>query len=192
MKSAEKNLQKQPLVSPPNPERRRFLRTVLFTGAAFASGCKSPNKDSTTTARIFQNRAFSLGDSSIVLKECNDAAQTATFEVSKPGSEGLPDSVTLRVPGSFTVSASQHPVSGAAQYDVYVERISCNTNPQSANVSISAKPFPAENSENQVSPLGDLPVIGMAIALFGAVALWVVHRRGQEGREGALLSPKRH
>lgn len=171
----------EPAECPQNQSRRRFLQGVLLAGAAFAAGCKS-EKPNTTAARVFQNRLFPIGSSSLSLKECDEAAQTATFEVSKPGCAGLPDSVTLRVPGSFPASVSRN---------IDVESISCSTNPQFANVSISAKSAPAENSENQVRPFADLPVIGAAIALLGAVFLWAVHRRGPEGREGILLSPKR-
>ncbi len=188
MKTSEKNPQAQPVASPPNPERRRFLRTLLFTGAALAAGCKS-EKSNTNTARVFQSRPFPIGNASVSLKECNNAEQTATFEVSRLGN-GLPDSMTLLVPGSFTVSGSQ-PVSGSiSMHEIYVERISCGANPQSADVSISES-APVENAGNAQPLFADLPAIGAVIAFFGLVAFWITHRRGPEGREGTLLSPKR-
>lgn len=167
---------------PQIPERRRFLRTVLFTGAALASGCKSPNKDSTATARVFQNRPFPLGNSSLTLKGCSDSEQTATFEVSKPGGAGLPDSVTLRVPGSFPTSVSRN---------IDVESISCGTSQKSADVSISTESEPAENPGNAQRLFADLPAIGAAIAFFGTLVFLVVHRRKPEESGGILFGSKR-
>ncbi|MFA5412215.1 MAG: hypothetical protein WC350_02620 [Candidatus Micrarchaeia archaeon] len=175
----------EPAECPQIPERRRFLHTVLFASTALAAGCKSKESNPATSARLFQNHPFPLGSSSLTLKECSGAEQTATFEVSRPGNE-LPDSVTLRIPGSFTVSGIHPPASN--KYEIYVESISRNA-PNSADVSI-LESTPAKGSENTAGLFSDLPAIGAAVAFFGAVAFWITHRRKPEESEGTLLGPR--
>ncbi|MDD2655733.1 MAG: hypothetical protein PHQ80_03640 [Candidatus ainarchaeum sp.] len=172
----------EPAECPQNPSRRRFLRTAFLAGVAFAAGCKPKVSDSQTSARIFRNRPFPLGNTSVSFKGCSNTEQTATFEVSRPA--GLPDSITLSIPGSFSIPGP------GSKHEIYVEGISCNTDPPSAEVSISTESAPLENAQNTPRLFADLPAIVAAIAFFGAVAFWITHRRKPEEKGGALLGPR--
>ena len=131
----------EPAECPQIPERRRFLRTALLTGAAFAAGCKSGDSDSITRTRIYKDVELPLGSSRIALVGCKDegGTQAAYFKVYR-GRGLLPDSVSTLVPGLFRIRE------GGAEHEVNVESVSCS-GAQSAGLLIVTKSIPAENSQ---------------------------------------------
>lgn len=188
MKPAEKTPPNE-YASAPNAGRRKFLRNVLLAGAALAAGCKSENPDSPRRARIYQNREFPLGGSLIFLHCRNEnGIQSASFKIFRKGKGHLPDSVSMLVPGSFSVSGFQSPVS---RYEIYVERISC-LGTQSADILIMKNAAPEENPQQSGGMPAGAPLVCAAIALLGGLISWIKGRIPQPGQEDWRVLGPRH
>lgn len=183
---AEKNPQKEPVASLPNPGRRRLLRDVLVVFALAPIACKSET-DSTKRQRVYQNREFPLGSSRIVFEGCKNenGIQSAHFKIHRKGIGRLPDSVSMLVPSLFKIRE------GETEYEVNVEGVSCS-GIQSADLLIVKKSIPAENSQLSSAIKGDIPVFASALSLIGAFILIAMRRKPEpEEERGIPLSPKR-
>ncbi len=182
MRPTEKNPQTQSVASPPNPGRRRFLRDVLIVSVLAPLSCKSEKPDSTVRKTVYQNREFQVGSSTVVFDGCS--GNSANFRIYDKGGEGVPDSVSMLVPGLFKVQDR------GVEYEVDVESVSCS-GIQSADLLIVKKSIQEEGQQSiGISP--GVPIAGAAFTIL-SILISMIKGRGTEpeGERGTLLGPKR-
>lgn len=175
------------MASPPNPERRRFLRNVLIAGALAPLACSKEPAETAERRRLFQNSGIRAGSTSISLASCNYGNEypSAHLDLRKDGDPGMPGRVSMIVPSSFEFQ------DGGFEYELYVDNVSCET-PQSADVTLVRKGAQAQDDGKRRPETTDLFTIGAAAAFLGSIFFAIFERKSHLPDEGIILPPKRN
>jgi len=187
MREAEKNPQKQPIAFPPNPERRKFLRNVLFAGALAPLACSRQPSEASMPITLIQNRPFQLGRISIMLTSCSEGAEfpSVSIDIYKKGASGPEHSVSMLVPSSFKFE------NGGLEYELHVESIQYGT-PNSASAVLTKKESQAQNGGERHAETADFFTIGTGAAFLAAIFLAISGRKSRVPDDGLILPPKRN
>jgi len=187
MKPAEKNSENKPVASPPNPERRRFLRDVLVAGALAPLACSSTPSQTGQRIILMQGRQIQFGKTSLVLTSCREGGEfpSASIDIYKENVPGAQESVSMIVPSSFKLSDS-----GFA-YELYVERVSCGTSNYASAVLVK-KEAQIQDDGKRHPESTDIFTIGAAVCLIGSLFFAIFERKSRLPDEGILLPPKRN
>ncbi|NYZ60929.1 hypothetical protein H0O01_04510 [Candidatus Micrarchaeota archaeon] len=187
MKTAEKNPENRPVASPPNQERRRFLRDVLLAGTLAPLACSKEPAETAERRRLFQNSGIRAGSTSIILASCNHGKEfsSAHLDLKKDGDPGMPGRVSMIVPSSFEFQ------DGGFEYELYVDGVSCET-PQSADVTLVNKGAQPQDDGKRRPEAADLFTIGAAAAFLASIFYAIFERKSRVPDDGLILPPKRN
>lgn len=188
MKPAEKAPQKEPAASPPNLERRRFLRNVLVAGALAPLACSKEPSETSRSITLLQNRPFQVGGLSLLLTSCREGREFPSVSISicQQCGPGPGHSVSMLVPGSFRFQE------GSSEYYLYVESIS-HGKPDSANITLTKKDGTPQHDGERHPETTDLFTIGAGAAFLAALFLAIFQKDKGSSCDGLglPLSPKR-
>lgn len=189
MKPTEKKLQNEPVASPPNQERRKFLRNALLAGAAIAAGCKSENQPAERRETLLKGREILVGSSTLSLDDCTEGeSPSAQLSMRRQGGQAPRSSSSLLVPGYFSMDG------GGYDYGIYVDSVSCSPASKSAKITIVRKNQAQQDSRDSrnFSFAGDVSLIGAGLAFLAALFLAVFHRDRGAAQDEFALPPKRN
>jgi len=187
MKPAEKNSENKPVASPPNPERRRFLRDVLIAGALAPLACSSTPSQTGQRIILMQGRQIQFGKTLLVLTSCREGGEfpSASIDIYKENVPGAQDSVSMIVPSSFKLSDS------GFEYELYVERVSCDT-PNYASAVLVRKEAQTQDDGKRHPETADIFTVGAAFAFITSIGLAILGRKSRLPDDGFILPPKRN
>ncbi len=186
MRQAEKNPQKEPAASPPNPERRKFLRNVLLAGALAPLACSKEPSETSRPITLIQNRPFRVGEISLALTSCREGGEfpSVSINIYKKGAPGADHSVSMLVPASFRFQA------GGFEYELQAESVSFGT-PNSMSGSLVRKGLAPQGGAESGAKGADLFTMGAALGLVSAILFAIFERKTNAPDEGIVLPPKR-
>ena len=189
MKPAEKNPRNE-VASPPDPERREFLRAgaALLAGMAVGplASCSNHPSETAEPHTLFQNRPLRVGSTTITLVSCAYGKEfpSAHLNLQKDGGS-TSGRVSMIVPSSFEFEE------GGFEYELYVESVSCSR-PNSANAILMKKETLAQDDGKRHPETADLFTIGAAAAFVGSIFLAIFERKSRLPDDGIVLPPKRN
>jgi hypothetical protein len=187
MKPAEKIPEGKPAASPPNPERRKFLRNILVAGALAPFACSKEPTETAERHTLFQNRSIRAGGTAIIFDSCNYGNEypSAHFTIRKDGSQDVPRRESIIVPASFKFDE------GRFEYELYADNVSCGA-PQSADITLVRREAQSQDDGKRHPETSDLFTIGAAAALLASIFFAIFERKSHVPDEGLLLPPKRN